>query len=184
MSSSAKSTKNLLSDIDSIFDREFQNPSEAYKAYNALWNINRSLFPDNKASRSANSTIGTWDESDLSERFKSDLETLESTMSQLKPNVQRSDRWRTRLISTVLSKGLIQMDKKVRKENGKNAKLWKEICKDPRVQRTLSECESEGRKTKDAYSDYDSHEDSGYHTERRTSRSDSGSEGWYSDDSW
>ncbi|OCF71072.1 hypothetical protein I204_08308 [Kwoniella mangroviensis CBS 8886] len=182
MSSSAKSTKNLLSDIDSIFDREFQNPSEAYKAYNALWNINRSLFPDNKASRSANSTIGTWDESDLSERFKSDLETLESTMSQLKPNVQRSDRWRTRLISTVLSKGLIQMDKKVGKENEKNAKLWKEICKDPRIQRTLSEMES--RKTKDAGYYVDAAEISGYHTERRTSRSDSGSEGSDSDDSW
>ncbi|WWD07364.1 hypothetical protein V865_005462 [Kwoniella europaea PYCC6329] len=163
MSRSTKSTETLLSDIDSLFDREFENPSEAYKAYNALWKINRSLFPDNKASRSANSTIGTWDESELSERFKSDLATLESMVSRLKPR-------------------LIKMDKKVRKENGKNAKLWEEICKDPRIQRTLSEMES--RKTKDAGSDKDSREDSGYHTGRSTSGSDSGSEGSDSDGSW
>ncbi|WWD00882.1 hypothetical protein V866_007820 [Kwoniella sp. B9012] len=125
MSRSTKTTETLLSGIDGLFDREFQNPSEVHKVYNALWNINRSLFPDNKASRSANSTIGTWDETDLSERFKSDLATLESTASQLKPSIQTSDRWRTRLISSVLSKGLIKMDKKVRKENRKDAKLWK-----------------------------------------------------------
>ncbi|WVQ69555.1 uncharacterized protein L199_007775 [Kwoniella botswanensis] len=171
MSRSTKSTETFLWNIGSLFDRECQNPSEAYKVYNALWKIDRSLFPGNEASRSANSTTGTWDDSNLSEGFKSYLTTLESTTSKLKPSVQ-----------TVLSKGLIKMDKKVRKENRKDAKLWKEICKDPRIPRALSEIES--RKTKDAGSDYDSHEDSEYHTGRSTSKSDSGSEWSDRDGSW
>ncbi|WVW78145.1 hypothetical protein I302_100096 [Kwoniella bestiolae CBS 10118] len=151
MTSSTK--QSALSTVNSLFKRDFKSEHEAHRAYDALWEVNRSLFPDSKAATSTKSSIGEWDEKQLSDEFNSDLDAFVGGLESFEQSIHSSNstkkmstrgsesalKWAMGRVITKLEKQAIKRDRRDDKLKKRCVEMLEDILEDSWVQRCLSE---------------------------------------------
>ncbi|WWC86628.1 uncharacterized protein L201_001505 [Kwoniella dendrophila CBS 6074] len=141
MSPSACET--LMEAIDNIIAT---NPSEELYAYNALWKINRELFPGNIASITSDSHRNDWYLGEITDQsFFSvlDVRSLYNSISVIIMSTDPADESKKEFEGS-LSYFLVEADKRIKERNRQLSKIWnEETPNDPEVQKFVNGTDDE-----------------------------------------